>query len=117
MSETVGGFFDPTEAQVASGLLRAEQVPAHLRDEHICRIEWPWLIMVGGLRLDAAAGESATEARALIAREGTTLEASDELAAYEPPDWSLERFRKLRAVAVFVAPQAIFQGLALAFGW
>ena len=111
--QAVGRYFDLTEAQVALGALRAEGLQTILRDEHLCGINWMYIVAVGGLRLEAVEAERGLAA---LRDHGGTDELQPELQEYEAPDLGFERNWKRVVLGVWFAPMPIVIGIAMLLG-
>jgi hypothetical protein len=57
---TVRRYRDLSEALVAKSLLESAGIAAWIRDENLARLEWQYSNLLGGLRLQVAAGNEAT---------------------------------------------------------
>lgn len=57
-------------AHISRGLLRSENIPAFIANEHYLGIDWPLMVALGGMRLQVPV-VFADDARAVLARRQT----------------------------------------------
>ena len=102
---SISRFLDLTEAQVATGALRAEGSDPLLRDEYLANLDWTCILALGGLRLEVEEAEM----RCLIQEPVLALlDDVPELRDYEAPNW-----RRLRLIKGLCASMWLIPFLAL----
>ncbi|MFN0110089.1 MAG: putative signal transducing protein [Blastocatellia bacterium] len=69
---TIATYTIPYKAQLAKGLLEANDIPAFAADEHLSSINWLYVNAIGGIRLQVTE-DNAEQAKALLAMENEPL--------------------------------------------
>ncbi|GGJ95961.1 putative signal transducing protein [Luteimonas terricola] len=86
MFTTVATYIDPIEAQLASGLLQAEGIPARLDDIGTAIANWEWRLAIGGVRLRVPDAQAVHARRVLAALEAGEYALDEEALSGECDD-------------------------------
>ena len=96
MLVTVATYLEPAEAHVVRGRLEADGIPAHLANDGLVTLNWPWATALGGVHVQVS-GDDVEAARAVVSayQRGELMldatfvdEAARDIAA--GAEWSVE---------------------------
>lgn len=86
---TIGRFGNPTDAEIARGLLKSHGIDAQVADSETASMAWQLVGAMGGVRLLAADDDAHRAKRVLAAADSGVFDVADlpdELAAEEEPE-------------------------------